>query len=1021
MLKLLAEIHPHYCPSSTIYNWVCQRTGLQVVLVLKQSPVVNGYFAVATEINDDSGCPHTLEHLIFMGSKKYPYKGFLDILGSKQLSTTNAWTGQDQTVYTLSTAGWQGFSTMLPIYLDHILHATLEDSACVTEVYHIDGEGQESGVVFSEMQGVENTSWSLIAEASQRNIYPKGSGYAVNTGGLMNSLRQLKNEQIRAYHRKCYNPGNLAIIVTGSVDPNELVNVIESIVEDWDATAPGKRPFVESLVQPSPLKETIERTVQFPEKDQSQGEALISWIGPLATDDLENTALHVLGTYYTTAGVGKMQVQLVNVKDPFATEVFFYTDDYFRTTVNIGLSGVPIDKLGLVGNAVMDIIEQECHSPDIELLKECVERRRNKFVLDVENNSESFAHIAIDNFLYGEKNGSSLVQWLSTLDDYDTLKSWDSVQWSSFMKNTLIDNCHAVILGEPSRSLYLQLKEAKKSRLEEIRKTKDFSKLKAELEKAKAINDQPIPEEVLARFASPDLSLIRFIETRSAATQCADAGLQVIDLETQSTIDADTPHDFPLSINFESYRSQFVAVKVYLSSDCVDADLLPYIDVLLSELYSMPMKLDDGTELTADEVSQAVKRDTVVNSISPNAMLHEYVMFDLRAKLEFYDKIIEWIKRAMCNVVFDNERLKIFVNKHLNSLVELKRDGSSVLTALLYKHVLLPSSLCRQSEGILTEDFFRECQDNMNRVQSDMQRLVSQLFTPKNLRILVFGDIEKLKCPVSAWSPLVDRLGGVQKSEPLAPVPRTAKWRSELGMMPKQEAHITVVPATESSFLSVVSTAPTDFNDLDIPALTLCCAYLEVTEGPMWVGVRGQGLAYGAHMFQQTDIGLLVCNFYRASNAARALPVVQKIVQDLSSGKTKFDPELIQGAKASLVNQVASHQGSYSSAITNKFVDNVLRGRGPDFVKRFIKDLQGLLEKDLLEVLNKYISRLFDPHTSAIFATCHQSQFQSIKTYLEEVGYDVDWSTIAAENDYCSTDMSSSPDSGDETSSTETD
>ena len=29
---------------------------------------------IATEAHDDDGLPHTLEHLVFMGSEEYPYK-----------------------------------------------------------------------------------------------------------------------------------------------------------------------------------------------------------------------------------------------------------------------------------------------------------------------------------------------------------------------------------------------------------------------------------------------------------------------------------------------------------------------------------------------------------------------------------------------------------------------------------------------------------------------------------------------------------------------------------------------------------------------------------------------------------------------------------------------------------------------------------------------------------------------------------------------------------------------------------
>ena len=35
---------------------------------------INYIFISATEAHDHDGLPHTLEHLVFMGSEKYPYK-----------------------------------------------------------------------------------------------------------------------------------------------------------------------------------------------------------------------------------------------------------------------------------------------------------------------------------------------------------------------------------------------------------------------------------------------------------------------------------------------------------------------------------------------------------------------------------------------------------------------------------------------------------------------------------------------------------------------------------------------------------------------------------------------------------------------------------------------------------------------------------------------------------------------------------------------------------------------------------
>ena len=63
------------------------------------------------------------------------FQGALDMIAYRCLaSSTNAWTKPDQTCYYFKTAGSEGFLTLLPIFLDHILNPTLNDSFFVTEV-----------------------------------------------------------------------------------------------------------------------------------------------------------------------------------------------------------------------------------------------------------------------------------------------------------------------------------------------------------------------------------------------------------------------------------------------------------------------------------------------------------------------------------------------------------------------------------------------------------------------------------------------------------------------------------------------------------------------------------------------------------------------------------------------------------------------------------------------------------------------------------------------------------------------
>lgn len=99
--------------------------------------IINGSLKVATEVFNDSGLPHTLEHLIFLGSEKcanilerafdsssgiahdflprYPYNGLLHTLANRAFASgANAMTKVTHTSYTCNTVGSDGFLRLVP-------------------------------------------------------------------------------------------------------------------------------------------------------------------------------------------------------------------------------------------------------------------------------------------------------------------------------------------------------------------------------------------------------------------------------------------------------------------------------------------------------------------------------------------------------------------------------------------------------------------------------------------------------------------------------------------------------------------------------------------------------------------------------------------------------------------------------------------------------------------------------------------------------------------------------------------
>lgn len=239
---------------------------------------------------------------------------------------------------------------LLPVYLDHIFSPTLRDSGFTTEVFNVNGEGHEGGVVYSEMQGRQGSSDDELELRIQQVLYDNRNGYRTETGGMLDALRHLKladselsaqtsalspqadrSLSVQEYHSRLYVPQNVTVCVFGqAVHPLRLLKTLIDEVEPRLAAAGlangvrprgWKRPFVETSTAQNPprlFKNEIE-VVKFAEKDESTGEVRLHWIGPRAGDFLTEAAIDVLGDYLSGNSVSPLNEEFVENKDPWAS------------------------------------------------------------------------------------------------------------------------------------------------------------------------------------------------------------------------------------------------------------------------------------------------------------------------------------------------------------------------------------------------------------------------------------------------------------------------------------------------------------------------------------------------------------------------------------------------------------------------------------------------------------------------------------------------------------------------------
>lgn len=1012
VLNKLISFQLDYAPQYTISKYISARTRLQLVHINHQSsPLVEGYFAVATECPTDSGVPHTLEHLLFMGSKNHPYKGLLDNAGNLCMSSTNAWTATDQTVYTLTSAGWEGFRKLFPVYLDHLLNPTLTDEACLTEVYHVDPiDLSDKGVVFSEMDAIESQSWFITALEKQRLLFPEGSGYRSETGGLTKNLRQLKSDEIRNFHKNVYSTANLCLVISGNVPEDDLLN----IVQEWDDGLPSfelatrSRPFVDSKPSqiPSKLNKTIESKVEFPELDESQGELLFAWIGDPYELNQENLAVNLLLDYFTESALAPFSKELVEIEDPFANYVDYWADDFLRTIINVGIHGVPTEKLEVTKDKVLEILSN--HEIDLKRMHQVIDNGKWSFIMRCEKSGGgTLSQAAITDFIYGNEDGSSLKTVLKDLNDFGTLMAWTKDDWNQLRNRLFVTNHPAIVVGYPSSDLYSRTNFEKENLVKERQKTykeKDRADLRRALDRATALNDTPIPESILEQFLVNDpVKSVKFIETKGI-TAIDNFEWNDEDNDVSKNIIAHKPANFPLFLHLEHFPSQFVELHFLLNSRCIkDVALLPYYQII-RELFSLPMEDEDGNILPFEKVVSQLNTDAIEYNIETGLQgsVPDLIDFSILCKAENYKKAAVWIKHCLFDMKFDENRVKVLLENYLDSLVEKKREGESMLESLTCNNLYTERTVKKSTDTLFVEEILEEVLENIEngeyekKVLPRLETIRSQLRTNfSKFHIVILGDGSKLGPDIySPWNILIERLQDVPSKYEVKvpPVPRILSATSCLCKNPKERAYVITTPASESSYMNIFTSIPlnVDYKNPEYAAVSVACEYLQSVEGPFWRGIRGSGLAYGASMVLLAEANCWGFNVYRGADIVKCYQVAKEIVEQHASGELEIDEKSLKGAVSMIINRIATFEHSYAEAAIARYRDNFLLSRGPDFNKQHIERLAKVTVDDVRAILNKYLVNLFNCEKSAIFVSCHPSKLDTIQNFFESEGFTVE-------------------------------
>uniref|UniRef100_A0A0N5ALS8 Mitochondrial presequence protease n=1 Tax=Syphacia muris TaxID=451379 RepID=A0A0N5ALS8_9BILA len=957
----------------TVYNSLLSK--LRVAVAEVPGPMVKGILSFVTETHNDDGLPHTLEHLVFMGSKKYPVKGILDIIANRCLASgTNAYTAQDHTAYTLTTVGSEGFLKVLPVYIDHVLSPTLTAEQFITEVHHINGEGKDAGVVYSEMQNYESDMEEIIVRKRKELFYPEGNPYRVETGGRLYALRTTcNNEAVRKFHSQFYHLNNMMIIVCGIINHERLLNTIAPVVEESLSTANSsfRQPFSEEI---KTIRGPHEAVIECPSDDDEFGIVEMSWVGPPAKDMYNIRALGILNDYFECTAVAPLQKVFIQLATPYACSASFSINLQSISEIVLTFCGVPVEKLSEIKPRYFkEVVEPHKKSSgfDMERLGFVIDQATYRAYSKMETcGHEKIFDLLITHQIYGYEN-SNLTELLDEVGDLKRIKNEPVEFWTNLVKKFYNEN-YVCVMGKPSEEKVEEYAKKEKARIEQQRKRlgkeglaeKDRI-LKEAIEKnsehkpsSEVLNDLMVRD--LEKFNTFNITLVRNNENITHRHLNCLNGLNA-----------------PAFIY--TLPTNFVDVHLVWDTKNIPAQQRRWLILLFELMFESPARVDDKI-LTYEEVTKLFTRDLLLQSISlgVSSSFSQYLNLHLKVPYEKFEMLPKWANIFLKGIVFDPQRVLVAGRKLVAQAIEDKRDGYTMVSLLHKMAVYEPGTnsnyfLCGT---VQLEKFHNEV---VKRIEKDPDWVLAQLeelrksllSSPMTLHMSSDSKILDMPSTGATWSFLNDSIA-VPEAEFFESAGKVSFRKDRAG-----NHLLASVGSCESSFLYQSIVFDHQWGGETLIATMLLSQYLTQTEGPLYRGVRGNGLAYGSNIYVRPDSKMLLLSIYRSADLIQAYEHSKKIVLD-TVAKGDFNMDEFEAAKRSLVSEIIEDEDTVKSACKQAILSQ-FRGTELDHNKSMCHKIWNMTVEEVLKYGALHLQDLFDEKKCSRAVVVNPVKIEEIK------------------------------------------
>ena len=187
------------------------------------------------EVNGKTGVAHVLEHMMFKGThqvKAGEFSRLVAAVGGRE----NAFTSRDYTAY-FQQVEKSKLDEVIKLEADRMSNLNFDDAEFLKEIQ----------VVMEERRlRTEDNPSSLLSESLMATAY-MSSPYRHPVVGWMNDLQNMKAADARDWYRSWYAPNNATVVISGDVDPQHILKVVQKY---YGAIAMHELPVRKPQIEP---------------------------------------------------------------------------------------------------------------------------------------------------------------------------------------------------------------------------------------------------------------------------------------------------------------------------------------------------------------------------------------------------------------------------------------------------------------------------------------------------------------------------------------------------------------------------------------------------------------------------------------------------------------------------------------------------------------------------------------------------------------------------------------------------